>query len=188
MPENYRMELLDTKHPNDSMPDFINWLATKSAAPFGLSEQFATFMPKGADFRANQLFSARSFEEAQKFLEGIADWVLYRWAVWANKKGKIARTPDTFIQYVAWSWPKMDEIDELQHQNAVEKKLKNMVGSYKEELGPDWKEKLTTIKDEINWFKENGLPHPAYEMLSGGERTGADTEVSQEEVEEVDEQ
>lgn len=38
MPENYRMELLDTKHPNDNVSEFINWLATKSAAPFGLSE------------------------------------------------------------------------------------------------------------------------------------------------------
>lgn len=38
MPENYKMELLDTKHPNQNMPAFINWLATKSAAPFGLSE------------------------------------------------------------------------------------------------------------------------------------------------------
>jgi len=64
MPEDYKMELLDTKHPNQNMPSFINWLATKSAAPFGLSEQFATFMPRGSDFRANQLFSARSFEEA----------------------------------------------------------------------------------------------------------------------------
>lgn len=83
MPENYKMELLDTKHPNQSMPQFINWLATKSAAPFGLSEQFATFMPKGTDFRANQLFSERTFEEAQKFLENIADWTLYRWSLWA---------------------------------------------------------------------------------------------------------
>ena len=77
----------------------------------------------------------------------------------------------------------MDELDELQHQNAVEKKLKNMVGSYKEELGADWKEKLTTIKDEINWFKKNGLPHPAYEMLSGGERTGAEITNDDEEEE-----
>ena len=174
MPENYKMELLDTKHPNQNMPAFINWLATKSAAPFGLSEQFATFMPKGADFRANQLFSERAFEEAQKFLEQICDWTLYRWAVWANKKGLIAKTPDTFIDDVAWSWPKMDELDELQHQNAVEKKIKNMVGSYKEELGPDWKEKLLTIKDEIDWFKKNGLAHPSFEMKSGGERTGAE--------------
>ena len=174
MPENYKMELLDTKHPNQNMPSFINWLATKSAAPFGLSEQFATFMPKGADFRANQLFSERVFEEAQKFLEQICDWTLYRWSLWANKRGLINRQPDTFIADVAWSWPKMDELDELQHQNAVEKKIKNMVGSYKEELGPDWKEKLMTIKEEIDWFKQNGLAHPSFEMKSGGERSGAE--------------
>lgn len=174
MPENYKMELLDTKHPNQNMPSFINWLATKSAAPFGLSEQFATFMPKGADFRANQLFSERVFEEAQKFLEQICDWTLYRWSLWANKRGLINRQPDTFIANVAWSWPKMDELDELQHQNAVEKKIKNMVGSYKEELGPDWKEKLMTIKEEIDWFKQNGLAHPSFEMKSGGERSGAE--------------
>lgn len=47
LPENYKMELLDTKHPNQNMPEFINWLATKSAAPFGLSRQFATFAPNG---------------------------------------------------------------------------------------------------------------------------------------------
>ena len=94
--------------------------------------------------------------------------------MWANKRGLINRQPDTFIANVAWSWPKMDELDELQHQNAVEKKIKNMVGSYKEELGPDWKEKLLTIKDEIDWFKQNGLAHPSFEMKSGGERTGAE--------------
>lgn len=42
MPENYKMEILDTKHPNANMPDFIKWLAGRSAAPFGLSQQFAT--------------------------------------------------------------------------------------------------------------------------------------------------
>lgn len=99
-------------------------------------------MPKGADFRANQLFSARAFEEAQKFLEQICDWTLYRWALWANKRGYISRQPDTFISDVAWSWPTMDELDENAHQDAVEKKLRNMTGSYADELGSDWKEKL----------------------------------------------
>lgn len=49
-----------------------------------------------------------------------------------------------------------------------------MTSSYKEELGPDWKETLSTIKEEIDWCKHNNLPHPAYNMISGGERTGAD--------------
>jgi len=38
MPEGYKMEILDQKHPNANMPDFIRWLAGRSAAPFGLSQ------------------------------------------------------------------------------------------------------------------------------------------------------
>ena len=38
MPEGYRMELLDTKHPNNTMPEFIKWLAGRSSAPFGLTQ------------------------------------------------------------------------------------------------------------------------------------------------------
>lgn len=170
MPENYRMELLDTKHPNANMPDFINWLASKSAAPFGLSREFATFMPTGADFRANQLYSERAFEEAQKFLENICDWCLYRWSLWANKKGIINRQPETFITKVDWSWPKMEELDENSHQDAVQKKLRNLTGSYREVLGSSWKETLQTIKEEIQYCKDNGLPHPSFSMISGGER------------------
>ena len=179
MPENYKMELLDTRHPNPNISEFINWLATKSAAPFGLSEQFATFMPNGADFRANQLFSERAFEEAQKFLEQICDWTLYRWAIWANKRGLISRAPETFIQDVAWSWPKMDELDELQHQNAVEKKLRNMTATYSEILGSDWKEKLEQTAYEHRWMKEHGMTHPQDLMLSGGQTESSKNEETQ---------
>lgn len=42
MPEHYKMELLDTKHPNSNTPEFIRWLAGRGAAPFGLTQQFAT--------------------------------------------------------------------------------------------------------------------------------------------------
>lgn len=179
MPENFRMELLDTKHPNQNTPQFIDWLAGKSAAPFGLSREFATLAPT-SEFRANQLFSARAFEEAQKFLEQICDWALYRWSLWAARRGRITGRPfDGQPDGVSWSWPRMEELDENSHQDAVAKKLKNMTGSYRDELGPDWKEKLEVIRDEIAWCKANGLAHPSYEMLSGGERTGADSEAQE---------
>ena len=71
MPENYRIELLDTKHPNPTMPDFINWLAGRSAAPFGLTQQFATLATDGSSFKAQQLMSQPAFAECQKFLEQI---------------------------------------------------------------------------------------------------------------------
>lgn len=69
MPEGFKIELLDTKHPNQNMPDFISWLAGRGAAPFGLSKQFATLQVTGADYRAEQLMTWPAFYEAQKFLE-----------------------------------------------------------------------------------------------------------------------
>lgn len=174
MPENYRMELLDTKHPNANMPEFIKWLAGRSAAPFGLTQQFATLQSTGDSFKAEQLMTWPAFYEAQKFLEQICDWTIYRWSLWATKRGIISSVPDRFIEHVDWSWPRMLDADENSHQEAAEKKLRNMTGSYRDELGPDWKEKLLAVKDEIDWFKKNNLPHPAFSMISGGERTGVD--------------
>ena len=64
MPEGYKMEILDQKHPNANMPDFIRWLAGRSAAPFGLSQQFATLQTDGASFRAEQIVTWPAFYEA----------------------------------------------------------------------------------------------------------------------------
>lgn len=52
MPENFKMELLDTKHPNNSVPEFVKFLAGRSAAPFGLTQQYATLCSTGADFKS----------------------------------------------------------------------------------------------------------------------------------------
>jgi len=43
----------------------------------------------------------------------------------------------------------MQDVDENAHADAADKKLKNMTGSYKDEFGPDWKQKLEQIKNEI---------------------------------------
>lgn len=176
LPENYKMELLDTKHPNSTMPEFIRFLAGRSAAPFGLTEQYATLCANGSDFKSQQLLAKPVFEECQKFLENICDFIIYRWAIWATKHGTIDITKlgDNWQKKVSWSWNRQSELDEQAYQNATAMKLKNMTGSYAEYWGNDWKEKLMQIRDEINWCKENGLPHPSFEMKSGGERTGAD--------------
>lgn len=50
-------------------------------------------------------------------------------------------------------------------------KLSNCTGTLRETLGSDWKEKMHQIADEIKYCKENGIPHPAFAMKSGGERS-----------------
>lgn len=170
MPEGFKMELLDTKHPNNNTPEFIKWLAGRSSAPFGLTQQFATLQSDGASFRAEQLMTWPAFYEAQKFLEQICDWCFWRWSLWASKRGIVKPMSFDAMKYVDWSWPKMDELDENAHQDAVEKKLRNMTSTLQEEIGADWKSVLAQYKSEIDYCKENGLPHPSLQMISGGMR------------------
>jgi hypothetical protein len=164
LPDGYKMELLDTKHPNDRTQDFVVWLAGRSSAVFGLSQSYATLQP-GDNFRAQQLLSAPAFQECQKSLEQLCDWVLFRWVKWRG-----IELPDDFIDSVSWQWPGIDELDETSHQNAVAMKLRNLTGTLKEELGSDWKERLAQVKEEMAYCKQNGLPHPAMQMISGGMR------------------
>lgn len=172
IPDDYKMELLDTKHPNQNMPEFIKWLAGRSSAVFGLSEAFATLMPTGADFKAQQLMTKPAFQEAQKFLEQICDWVFYRYVKWLVKKGEFdeSKLPENWMKYLAWSWPDIGELDENQHQEAIRKALLNSTTTYRAVLGPDWREKLEQTKAETQWFKDNGLAHPQFSMISGGQR------------------
>jgi len=115
------------------------------------------------------IISWQSFYDAQKFLEGTCDWLIYRWAIWAQKKGILS--PDMFeedwIRKVSWQWPKMKEVNEVDNQTAINLKLKNATGSYLELYGADWREKLTQVGAEIQWCKEHQIPHPALQTVSG---------------------
>lgn len=181
MPDNYKFELLDTKHPNQNMQEFIEWMAGRSSAVFGLSRAFATLNPD-ADLKAHQLMTQPAFTEAQKQLEQICDWTFYQFVKWADKRNMFdaSKLPADWMQYVSWSFPTLAETDENSHQDAVGKKLANLTGSLKDELGPNWRDTLEQIREEINYCKEHGLPHPSFNLKSGGERsetTTIDTEI-----------
>ena len=102
--------------------------------------------------------------------------------MWADRKGIINKSAlgEDFLENISWSWPDPAELDEYSHQMAITLKLQNMTGSYREFYGNDWREKLNQIKDEIQWFKENGLPHPANKLISGGESKAIEVETPDE--------
>ena len=68
----------------------------------------------------------------------------------------------------------MDELDEVSHESAIEMKLRNLTGTYQSILGNNWRETLEQTKLEMDYCKANGIPHPAFNLISGGERTGVD--------------
>lgn len=173
LPDNYKFELLDTKHPNQQIQEFIEWIAGRSSAVFGLSRAFATGNPTGADFRAQQLMTQPAFLECQKQLEQICDWCMYRYVWWMHKRKLFDayRLPENWMKFIDWQWVKLDDADEVASQTAIQMKLSNCTGTLRETLGSDWKEKMKQIADEIKYCKENGIPHPAFAMKSGGERS-----------------
>ena len=74
------------------------------------------------------------------------------------------------MRFVSWQFKGIDDLDPVSHQMGIQMGLRNMTRTFKDELGSDWKEKLHQCKEEIDWCKNNGIPHPAFAMISGGER------------------
>ena len=171
LPEGVDAKQLQTTHPNNNIQVMVDFLANRCAASMGLSKIFATGNPEDTNWRANQLFSWPAIQEFQKSLEQVCDWVFAQFVKWVNKKGIVkAYVAEDFSDYVDWSWRQIDDIDPVQKETATEMKLRNMTSTLKEELGSDWEEKLEQYKYEIEYCKKNGLPHPAFNMISGGER------------------
>lgn len=118
LPEDWKMEMLSTPHPNEKIVDYVKWLAGRSSAAFGLSEAYATMTPTGESFRAQQLLTQPAWIEAQKFLESnICDWVFYRFVKRLVRLGEIdgSKLPARFMDYISWQWPGMDELDPVAH-------------------------------------------------------------------------
>lgn len=165
------MELLTNNHPNVNAESFSQWLVSRTAAPLGISEFFATLGARG-DYVSNSLITWPAFAEAQKFLESsVLDWVFWQWVKFASRKGIIPYTPEQVdMSKISWAWPSREENDAVAKENSNGMKLRNLTGSYREILGPDWKERMEQIKSEIQYCRENSLPHPSFSMISGGER------------------
>ena len=171
LPPGYKANQLATQHPNSNVQTLVDFLANRCAASMGLSKVYATGNPSDADYRSNQLFSWGAILEFQHDIEQICDWCFYRWLNWSIKKGEItAYVAQDIMNYVDWEWTSIDSLDQVSEQRAVEMKLRNMTSTLKNELGNDWKEQLKQYKTEIDYCRENGLPHPAFNMISGGER------------------
>lgn len=171
LPEGYKFDLLDTKHPNTNSAEWVKWLAAYSAAPFGLTSCYATLKCDSSytAFRGEQLMAQPTFEEAQKALEQICDWILYRWSQWAVKKGIIQNLfeDDWVLDSVEWEWPILKDVDRVKEQQAIALQLKNNTGSYKEVYGSNWKEQLKQIAEEKEYMNSIGLVHPSEVTVSG---------------------
>jgi len=169
MPPKLKMDLFDTKRPNDKVIEFVDWLAGNASGVHGLGRIFATLNPLQSytAFRGAQCLSWPSILEMQKSIERyICDWAgrnALRWG--ARKQGLVL--PDGWERGMSWRWPVMTEVNELTGEKAREAKYKNGSTTFKKEHGPDWEAHLNQVAAEIKYCKKIGMIHPAMVTASG---------------------
>lgn len=170
MPYGYKMELLDTKRPNNNAMLFVDWLNGGAAAVHGLARVYGGLKAESSytAFRGEQTISWSSVEESQKELErGPCDWTGVKVLRWKISTGALKNGPAGWESRLSWSWPQMKEVNEVDAQTATTAKLKNCLTTYRTLLGPNWKELLTQVAAEVQWFEDNDLVHPSQQTVSG---------------------
>lgn len=172
LPPDAKLELLDTKHPNGNMAEFVRWVAGRVGWSNGVGSVYATGKADASytAFRGEQVMSWPAFEHEQHLLEShVCDWALRRWFGWATRKGILPTLslPDGWMRRVSWKWPSMREVNRVDSANADTAELRNCTASLREKLGADWRERLLLFKEELDFCRENGIPHPALQTVSG---------------------
>lgn len=181
LPPDAKLELLDTKHPNANMPEFVRWIAGRVGWANGVGSVYATGKADASytAFRGEQVMSWPAFEHEQHLLEShVCDWALRRWFAWATRKGTLPKglsLPPNWMRRVSWKWPSMREVNRVDSANADAAELRNCTRSLREIHGSDWKEWLKDFKEELDFCRALDIPHPALQTVSGQLISAAET-------------
>ena len=172
LPPGLKIELLDSKRPNLNIIAYVEHVTGVIGATRGLARVYATLKAQTSytAFRGEQAMSEQSFREARKDLERtvcdpIARLVIGR----AVRLGLIeAELPEHWEEMLAWTWPKMIEVNEKDAQSALKMKLENGITSLTRELGPGEMERiLAERKREKQLFDDAGLIYPGTVTAAG---------------------
>ena len=173
LPPGLKMELLNPHHPNSNVIGMVNWIKQTASWANGVAGLFATGKADSSYSASlvEQAITWPKFEQEQQGLKlGILDWLVRRWAAWALRKGIISHSlklPPDWIRSVEYSFPVKREPDAQKEQSAINQALRNCTTSLREKFGPDWRERLLLLKEELDFCRENGIPHPALITVSG---------------------
>lgn len=181
MPENMKIELLDTKRPNPNMPAYIEFLTGQVGGTRGLARVYATLKAQTSytAFRGEQVMSWPSFEEAQKDLErDVCDWAARLVIARAVSRGEItADLPEGWEYMLAWQWPKMREVNQTDAENAFAAGLRSGAVTFFERFGPDWENRCVKQRAiEAKKFAEAGLVYPGDKDQNGQSMAKTTTE------------
>lgn len=174
-----------TTRPNAKLAEFLDYTTDVGGAPLGLMHAYARGRADTSytAFRGDMIMTWMSFRDSQQFLEdSFSDWVAVKALTWAVKTGALASPPDGWSEGVAWQYPRMPAVDEDKEQSALTRKLRNGMTTFRDELGPAWREKLKQYGEEVEYIRQLNLPLVILETVAGApaENTNKDNENEQE--------
>ena len=157
-----RVEFPDDKHPNPALPPFMDSVHGFSGAALGIASAYTKLRAEKSytAFRGDMIMTWVTFIYWQKWLERyVADWTARNAIAWGIRTGAGFKDPGKEWQRaLAWTWPVMPEVDELDAEQAIAAGLANGTLDYAKLLGPDWEKKLESYAKQIDKIRALGLP------------------------------
>lgn len=177
MPFGRKLELIDTKRPNDKLDVYVDFVLGLVGGSRGLARVYSTLKAQTSytAYRGEQIMTWKSFRDMQKELErDVCDWAARCAIRRAVRLGLIgSRLPDGWEHMIAWTWPKMAEVSEKDAEAARQLKMQNGVTSLTRELGPGEFEAIMAERiAEKRRFDEAGLIYPGETSVSGAIKSG----------------
>lgn len=162
---------LDLDRPNLNTETFYATVNASAGSSLGLAGAYSNLTATNSytAFRGDMILSWVTFEDLQKQLErDFLDWLVNKACKWAIDKGLLQEPTDALWNYkVCWKLPKMKQIDPVKTATANKINLKCGLTDYSELLGADWREKLDSLGEQIEYAKERGIPLDLLETISG---------------------
>lgn len=188
MPEGLKMELFDTKRPNQNLAEYLDFLSGLVGGSRGLTRVFATMKAQTSytAFRGEQVMAEQTFKDDRKTLERtVCDWAVKCVVKRALAMGQLrAPLPPAWETMIAWQWPHMIEVSEKDAAEALNRRLKNGTTSLKREVGPGERERIIAeMAEEKALFEAAGLIYPAAESVSGAVAETGDGETDTQQTE-----
>lgn len=177
MPYGRKLELIDTKRPNDKLDAYVDFVLGMVGGSRGLARVYSTLKAQTSytAYRGEQIMTWKTFRDAQKELEReVCDWAA-RCAIRRAVRLGLVRSalPDGWEGMIAWKWPVMSEVSEKDAESARQLKMQNGVTSLTRELGPGEFEKIMEERiAEKRRFDEAGLIYPGETSVSGAIKPG----------------
>jgi capsid protein len=149
------LKMLDWQRPALNFVESMDQLLRKAMTAMGLSQTYSLLRVTSSytAFRGEMLLAWAQFYVDQKFLERHAcDWTAEK-ALRLKYGGSVPADLS-----MSWDWPRMPAVDPLHEAEAVELLIKTLQTNYSEQLGPEWRTKMTQLAEETKAAKEMGLP------------------------------